>query len=319
MAPLYINFRKSVDLGEVPQAWRDGHVSPIFKKGSRSCAGNYRPDSLTAVACKLLESLVRDAVMDRLDVNNLLSGCQHGFVPGRSCSTQLLACLDICTQVLEDSQNLDAIYLDFQKAFDTVPHQRLLKKLSGYGIRGRVLDWIRAFLANRRQRVLVNGTASQWCPVLSGIPQGSVLGPTLFVAFINDLPESVHSLVQMFADNTKLFHIIQRASDNIELQKDLDSLQEWSNKWQLRFNAAKCKVMHIGRNNEKQQYTMGEKDEEVVLAETVVEKDLGVKVDNTLTFSDHIQQAATKAKNVIGMIHSSYSYIDVQVLRQLYT
>ena len=116
------------------------------------------------------------------------------------------------------------------------------------------MDWIRAFLANRRQRVLVNGTASQWCPVLSGIPQGSVLGPTLFVAFINDLPESVHSLVQMFADDTKLFHIIQRASDNIELQKDLESLQEWSNKWQLTFNAAKCKVMHIGRNNEKQKY-----------------------------------------------------------------
>ncbi len=318
-APLHIIFRKSVDLGNVPQAWKDGHVSPIFKKGSRSCTGNYRPVSLTAVACKLLESLIRDAVMDHLVANNLLSDCQHGFVSGRSCSTQLLACLDIWTQVLEDSQNLDAIYLDFQKAFDTVPHQRLLKKLSGYGIRGKVLEWIKAFLANRRQRVLVNGSASQWCPVLSGIPQGSVLGPMLFVAFINDLPECVHSMVQMFADDTKLFRIIKNISDSTELQEDLTNLQEWSDKWQLRFNAAKCKVMHIGRQNEKQQYKMGDKDQEVVLTETVVEKDLGVNVDNTLTFSDHIQQAATKANNILGMIRRSYSYIDMQVLRQLYT
>ncbi len=167
------------------------------------------------------------------------------------------------------------------------------------------MEWIRAFLANRRQTVLVNGLSFQWCSVLSGIPKGRIPGPTLFIAFINDLPECVHLMVQMFSDDTKLFHIIQRASDSIDLQKDLESLQEWSDKWQLRFNAAKCKVRHIGRNNEKQQYKKDEKDEEVVLAETVVEKDLGLNVDNTQTLSDHIQLAATKANYVLGMIHRS--------------
>ena len=180
-----------------------------------------------------------DAVIEHLDSNNLLWDRQQGFVQGRSGSTQLLACLDIWSRTLDERGSLDAIYLDFQKAFDTVPHKRLLKKLYGYGIRGDILTWISDFLKNRRQRVFVNGQPSGWCPVLSGIPQGSVLGPLLFVVYINDLPDNVSSMVQMFADDTKVFNVIKCKEDAEKLQSDLREMQRWSECWQLKFNAAK--------------------------------------------------------------------------------
>ncbi len=158
--------------------------------------------------------------------------------------------------------------------------------------------------------MLVNGKPSDWCPVQSGIPQGSVLGPVLFVVYINDLPHMVESLVQMFADDTKVFRRIGGMDDCKQLQEDLTNLQQWSNKWQLRFNAAKCKVMHIGYHNSKHIYELSDSRTSIPLAETVIEKDLGVKVDNQLTFSDHIQQAASKANGELGIIRRSYTYLD---------
>ena len=137
--------------------------------------------------------------------NNLLSNYQHGFVQGRSCATQLLACKDMWTRVLDEGGNLDIIYLDFQKGFDTVPHQGLLQKLYAYGIQVNANRWISNFLEGRRQRAVINCETSNWSPVTSGIPQGSVLCPALFVLYINDLPEAVKSILQMFADDTKVF------------------------------------------------------------------------------------------------------------------
>ena len=203
--PLKTIFCRSLIEGQLPQDWKDGNITPIFKKGKRHIPGNYRPVSLTSIPCKMLERLVRNAIMEHMESNHLLNDVQHGFVPGRSCSTQLLTVLDDWTSALEDGDNLDAIYMDFAKAFDTVPHQRLLVKLKGYGIGGAVLQWIDAFLSGRRQRVVVNGSKSTWAKVTSGIPQGSVLGPLLFVCFINDMPSVVKSPVHLFADDTKLY------------------------------------------------------------------------------------------------------------------
>ena len=160
--------------------------------------------------------------------NNLLSSFQHGFVHGRSCTTQLLAVLDKWTKAIEQGESIDAIYLDFAKAFDMVPHQRLLVKLKGYGICGKVLQWIAAFLDGRCQRVIINGSKSSWSPVMSGIPQGSVLGPILFVCYVNDMPEVVDSPVHMFADDTKIYIQITTQSDQEILQTDLKQLEEWS-------------------------------------------------------------------------------------------
>ena len=158
--PLKTIFCRSLIEGRLPQDWKDGNITPIFKKGKRHIPGNYRPVSLTSIPCKMLEKLVRNAINEYMESNHLLNDVQHGFVPGRSCSTQLLTVLDDWTRALEDGDNLDALHMEFAKAFDTVPHQRLLVKLKGYGIGGAVLQWIDAFLSGRRQRVVVNGSKS---------------------------------------------------------------------------------------------------------------------------------------------------------------
>ena len=242
-------FTKSLAEGTLPQNWKEGNITPIFKKGLKHLPGNYRPVSLISVACKMMEKLARNEVMAHMIRNNLLSSLQHGAVHGRSCTTQLLEVLDKWTEAIEQEDSVDAIYLDFAKAFDTVPHQRLLVKLAGYGIGGKVLKWIAAFLEGRRQRVLVNGSNSSWSPVTSGIPQGSVLGPMLFVCYINDMPDVVDSPIHMFADDTKIFRQMTAQSDQVTLQIDLRQLEAWTKKWQLRFNEEKCKVMHLGQYN----------------------------------------------------------------------
>ena len=180
--------------------------------------------------------------MHHMVENQLLTKCQHGFIKGRSCVTQLLAVLDKWTEAVNMGNNTDAVYHDFAKAFDSVPHQRLLMKIKGYGISGKIWKWIEDFLFQRNQQVVVNGVKSLVVLVLSGIPQGSVLGPLLFICFINDMPEVVHSSIQMFADDTKIFRTVNNPEQAHLLQDDLDALEEWSNVWQLRLNAENVKL-----------------------------------------------------------------------------
>ena len=173
--PLSIIFRKSLDEGNLPMDWKVATVIPIHKKRNKKQPGNYRPVCLTSVVGKLMESIVRDNIVDHMMENTLFVDAQHGFVPGRSCMTQLLVVLKTWTEMLDKGDPVDAIYLDFRKAFDSVPHQRLLGKLKAYGINGKITKWIRNFLVGRKQRVKVNGVLSAWAAVISGIPQGSVL------------------------------------------------------------------------------------------------------------------------------------------------
>ena len=274
--PLAYLFNQSMCEGKLPDIWKDANVTPLYKKGPKNLPSNYRPVSLTCVLCKIMESVIRDHVVKYLQNNNLLSDFQHGFISQRSCTTNLLATLDSWTQSLDNKSPVDIIYLDFAKAFDSVPHRRLLEKLKAYGITSNLLQWISDFLIGRRQRVHVNGSFSEWSYVVSGVPQGSCLGPVLFVIYINDLPDVVESLTQMYADDTKMFS----DSDNLELrqrlQNDLDNLVTWADTWQLRFNADKCHSVHLGFNNQKQEYSMRRHgtDERVVLNQSKVEKDL---------------------------------------------
>ena len=247
-------FRSSLDNSSFPSDWRNDEIIPIFKKGVKDSPANYRPVTLTAVPCKVLESLVRDQMMSYLIETEQLSNLQHGFRQKRSCSTQLLETVEDWTRALEEGDPVDALYLDFSKAFNSVPHQRLLLKLQSCGIRGRLLEWIRAFLTDRQQRVSINGAKSDWAPVTSGVPQGTVLGPLLFLVFVNDLPACVSSGLKLFADDTKLYRSVGQASESEALQRDLDALLGWSEKWQLPFNQSKCKSLHLGPRNANHLY-----------------------------------------------------------------
>ena len=165
---------------KIPTIWKKANVTAIFKKGEKSKAENHRPISLTSVPGKLMERLVKNAIVEHMTTNNLFSEAQHGFSKGKSCVTQLLEYLEDITEAMDNRNDVDVIYLDFCKAFDKIPHRRLLKKLEKYGIKGKVLNWIKDFLSERQQRVFIKGSSSTWTDVASGVPQGSVLGTTLF-------------------------------------------------------------------------------------------------------------------------------------------
>ena len=195
----------------------------------------------------------------------------------------------------------DVIYLDFSKAFDKVPHKRLLLKIRSLGIGEKISDWLEDWLTDRRQRVVVRGCESDWLPVKSGVPQGSVMGPILFL-IINDIEEDVMSKVLKFSDDTKIYRSVSTMEDVQELQKDLRRLYQWSLEWQMLFNVEKCKCLHFGVNNRNHQYTLGDQGIENVTAE----KDLGVIVKENLDVSDQVAEKVKTANKVLGMINRIY-------------
>ena len=178
--------------------------------------------------------------------NKLLSNKQFGFCQGRSCVTQLLVTLHDWMTFLDSNIPVDCMYLDFRKAFDAVPHRRLLHKIKGYGVGGNVLNWVSDFLSNRTQYVALDGISSDCTNVTSGVPQGSVLGPTLFIYYINDLPEVVDTLLKIFADDTKSYDKAETQDDHDKLQNSVNNLVKWSNDWLLGFNCDKCNCLHLG-------------------------------------------------------------------------
>ena len=317
-SPLALLMNKTLQHGILPRDWKRAYVSPIFKKGARNLAENYRPISLTSVVCKLMEKFVKEAVLQHLVDNNLLSAKQFGFVSGRSTVTQLLRYLDECAEIVANDGVVDSIYFDFSKAFDTVPHSRLKRKLKAYGIDGEVLSWIDGFLSGREQMVRVNGELSESKPVISGIPQGSVLGPLLFVIYINDLPDVVSSSVLLFADDTKIFRQVVSKEDALELQKDIDALAKWSEDWLLKFNIKKCHVLTMGKFHNIR-YTHRYNLDQSELEHVFEEKDLGVTIDMELNFQEHISGKVRKANSIMGLIRRSFSYLDEDLFKKLYT
>ena len=315
--PLATLFNLSLKSGQLPDDWKCANVTAIHKKGNRSDVGNYRPVSLTSVPCKIMESLIRSQMLDFLDSQAQLAHEQHGFTHGRSCLTNLLESLEEWTRSLDDGFGLDIVFLDYQKAFDTVPHKRLIKKLRSYGINGNLLKWIEEFLIGRKMRVVLNESVTDWEKVLSGVPQGSVLGPLLFLLYVNDIPEVVKCSVRMFADDTKIWQVIRDEKDCLKLQEDLQSLEAWSEKWLLRFNAAKCKIMHMGRDSGAK-YHLYDSNELKELKITEVERDLGILVSKHLRWGEQCGKAAGKAMSVLGMIRRTFEMLDEKGFILLY-
>jgi Reverse transcriptase (RNA-dependent DNA polymerase) len=261
VGPLTTIYKASLSSGEVPDDWRRAHVTPIHKKGSKSDPANYRPVSLTSVSCKVLESIIRDELVSHMTDNGLIKESQHRFVKGRSCATNLVEFFDYVSEAVDGGGSVDAIFLDFAKAFDKVPKKRLLEKLRSIGVGGQVLTWIESWLMNCKQHVVIDGEGLGWEDAGSRVPQGSVLGPVLFLVFIRDLDRATTASgvkLRKFADDTKVAKKVSGGEDRAELQSVLDGMMEWSQRWGMEFNHQKCKVMHFGIDNTKHQYRMGD-------------------------------------------------------------
>ena len=316
LAPaLHYIYQMSLKTGSVPPQWKKGTVTPLHKGGTRHSEKNYRPITITSILCRLLEKIVKKSMIKHLDDEDYISDDQHGFRTQRSCLSNILLNLEEITNLLDQGNAVDQFYLDLQKAFDKVPHKRLIYKLKKAGISGTLLSWIESFLSFREQRVKVNGSYSKWQSVLSGVPQGSVLGPVLFIIFINDLPDNIStSSCKIFADDTKLYRAVNNLKDVKETQADLDRIQNWCKYWKLSFNTDKCHILHFGSKNYCHYYHLNGR----LITPVNEEKDLGVVVSKDLKADKNIIHCITKANKMLGMIKRTFSHLDRTMLVQLF-
>ena len=312
--PLAKIFRKSLDTGIVPKLWRQANVVPIFKKGDKAESSNYRPISLTSVIGKMLEAIIAKEIRQHLETHMLIRHSQHGFSKGKSCITNLLSFYRKVFETIDRGERYDIVFLDFSKAFDRVPHRRLLSKVKAHGIDGKVLEWIKGWLTGREQRVQINGKKSEWGNVTSGVPQGSVLGPLLFVIYINDLEIGVSSDVSKFADDTKIGRQVKNMEDARKLQEDLNRLYNWSQKWDMQFNVSKCSVMSVGKGNMHVDYTLNG----TAIGRSYSARDLGVQVSSDLRPREQCVIARNKANKILGFISRSVTNRSSEVILRLY-
>ena len=310
-------FNRSLRTGHVPSEWKSANVTPVHKKDLKEQAEHYRPISLLPIVGKVLERCVCIRLYNH--VRHLITKAQHGFLRRRSCVSQLLSVLHAIGQSLDKNVQTDVIYLDFAKAFDSVDHQILLHKLASYGVSGHLYEWFADYLSGRRQRVVVDGATSNWVPVTSGVPQGSLLGPVLFVIFINDLPDILpdETLAALYADDTKLYKSITSVGDCESLQQALTDLDCWSRDNNLDFNESKCKVLTITRKKTPLTYAyhMGSKE----LTRANMEKDLGVLINYNLSWDDHVHTITAKGNKMLGMLKRTCPLLtNTAVRRTLY-
>lgn len=313
---LTIIYQKSLDTGAIPDDWRAANIVPVFKKGEKHKASNYRPVSLTSICCKLLEHIVHSTIMDHFDRHQILCDHQHGFRSKRSCETQLLITLDEIGKNLDQGEQTDIILLDFSKAFDKVPHKRLLQKMDHYGIRGETLKWIQDFLSKRTQSVLLEGHKSGPLDVISGVPQGTVIGPLLFLAYINDLPQSTSSEARLFADDCLVYRKIKNVKDAETLQDDLNKLQEWESRWQMNFHPEKCIVIRI--TNKRNPLIRNYQLHGHTLEAVEHGKYLGVTVKHDLQWKTHINQTVGKASRTLGFLRRNLGRCKPEVKANAY-
>ena len=291
----------------IPEIWKTATVVALHKKGSVHNPNEYRPVSLTCIMCKVYEKLIREYILDGIEA--VLSSKQHGFMRGRSCLSNLLETMDAVNDLLAEGGCADILYFDFSKAFDSVPHHRLLVKLKNFGIPDDILGIVENFLAGRSMRVKVGDEYSEIKYILSGVPQGSVLGPLLFLLFVNDLPEGIKSIIKLFADDVKM---IVNPFNN--LIADLQLLELWEAQWCLKFNVDKCMVMQVGTCNPKNQYLFGG----VPLRCVDSEKDLGVTFNTSFNFEDHVRNSIAKANGTIAWLTRSMISREPSVMLGLY-
>ena len=327
LTPLRLMWQCSFELGVVPKFYKNSFISPLYKKGDRAKPENYRPIALTSHIIKFFERVLRKKIVHYLELNNILSHNQHGFRSGKSCLTQMLNHFNSIYEGLLQGVETDTIYLDYEKAFDKVDHRLLISKLQRYDLIPKLVKWIDSFLSNRDQVVVVNGKHSRPSKILSGVPQGSVLGPVLFVVFINDLECKIKSsVVRFFADDTKICKQISTVQDVHELQNDLETVMHWSKANNMKLHEHKFELMLHGTNHNlllhELPYTKDlwsyQVSENHVLSPSIELRDLGIGVRADLSWSQHIQNMVNKAQLIASWVLSVFRSRDAILMLTLY-
>ena len=297
--PLHILFNYSFENGVVPKVWKEATVLPLYKgKGKVDDAANYRPISLTSNICKAMEKVIKSELLKFFEATSAITKNQFGFMQHRSTLTQLLECLNFWTISVNRGEPVDVVYLDISKAFDSVSHPKLLKKLELYGVRSNWLNWIKAYLSGRTQKVIVDKKVSPSTYVTSGVPQGSVLGPILFIIYINDLVSVVkNAQIRLYADDGKIFFNVGSSEGFNNLKDDIKAVYEWMKDAQLSLALHKCEVLHLGHNNPSRILEIGGNN----FKSTFMVKDLGVYITEDLKPAVHISK----------IVASSYGRISV--------
>jgi len=300
-------FRLSLDSGILPHSWKVSHITPVFKKGDKTIAANYRPISITSAICRVLERIILNSLLIHLEENKIISESQFGFLKKRSTTTQLIFTFSHWYRAILENKNVDCVYIDLKHAFDSVPVKFLIYKLFNIGVRGKLLNWISSFLTDRTAKVKINTTFSTSFKIYSGVPQGSILGPILFLIYINDLTFYIPNNVSkcLFADDLKIFQVFKNSENTNSLQNALNIISQWSSDWALEISTQKTFVLNIGSKNPKYTYTLNGD----ILQITSVIKDLGITITNDLSFDLHykiiISKAYARASSVLNSIHTS--------------
>lgn len=297
---LYLIFSKSLDTGLLPDDWKVAHIVPIHKGETKKDVVNYRPISLTSVSCKVIEHILYSEVIGHMIRNNLLINEQHGFRKGFSCTTQLVEFYHDLASDVDEGGQIDCIFLDFRKAFDTVSHSLLLNKLRMLNLDSAVLRWIENYLFQRRQCVVLNGKKSDYVDVTSGVPQGSVLGPLLFLIYINDISVGISSCIRLFADDCVVYRKIKSSDDVAQLQADLDRIQSWCSTWKMNLNHKKCVNLCFTKKRKQieSQYFINNNP----ITKELTYKYLGVILSSDCSWNAHIEEVVLKAGRAMNFI-----------------
>lgn len=316
---LVIIFGASLSTAALPPDWRTARVVPVPKKGDPTMITNYRPISLTSSCCKMLEHVIANFIRDFLEDNNILSPAQHGFRKGFSTVTQLTTVIHSLARILDKSGQVDVIFLDFRKAFDLVSHSKLIEKLKMINLPPFIINWVAAYVTDRRQFVNIDTYYSHELPVTSGVPQGSVLGPLLFLIYINDIVSVITEPVQirLFADDCVLFREVSSEDDQITLNNNLQNILSWCHCWDMQLNADKTVYMKITKklNNLSFPYALGTEP----LTEVSEYKYLGVTLTNSLNWNTHITNVCDTAFRKLCLLRHKLKHVPAETKLLAYT
>ena len=321
--PLILLFESSIQSGNFPDSWKKGNITPVHKKQSKNLVNNYRPISLLPILGKVFEKVIYNSLFKYLLNNQLLSENQSGFRKGDSCVSQLISITHNIYKAFDGNPSLETrgVFLDISKAFDKVWHKALLFKLKSYGVEGKAYKILKDYLSNRKQRVLLNGQFSSWLPINAGVPQSSVLGPLLFLIYINDLSDNLISESKLFADDTSIFSIVFDVNRSAEeLNQDLNVIKDWAFQWRMSFNPHPNKqateVIFSHKKNEVIHPTLY--FNQLPVACEPFQKHLGLTLDRRLKFDHHSNDKISKATKGIGLIKRLYHYLPRKTLLTIY-